>query len=599
MVAVPKALGDEWRRAMALHKAGRLAEAAAAYRRLLARAPRAAQLHTLLAGALLQGGDLAGAERHYRSALGLAPADRAARLHDLGIVLVKRNALDEAAACLEEAAALDPELVEAHYHLGNVELLRHRIPHAVAAYRRVLALAPEHEAALAELSYHLRDTADWAGLAAVDAALDRLTRAALAAGRRPREMPFASLLRVADPALQHDIARAWADRIAAAAPPLPPAAVEPAPGGPLRLGYLTGELRNHPTIHLLRHLLPQHDRGRVDVTVYAYGDRDDSVYSAEALAAIPRLVDIDRMTRAEAARRIRADGIQVLVDLTGFIKDNRLGIGALRPAPVQAVWLGYPGTTGASWLDYVITDATLLPPGDEPFYAEAPARLPDAFMALGPEPELPAPGRAELGLPEAAAVLCSFNAVRKLDPALFACWMRILGAVPGSVLWLASEQPLVTHNLRAAAAAAGIEPSRLAFARSVDYRANLARLGRADLALDTVGYNGGTTTANLLWAGVPVLTVEGRGAQARMSASLLRAAGLPEPIMPDLAAYEAAAIALGRQPDRLRAWRAHLLGPGRRAALFDPARLARALETLLRAMWERRRGGLPPAPLGC
>jgi predicted O-linked N-acetylglucosamine transferase (SPINDLY family) len=600
MASISQTVGEEWRRAIGLHKAGRLAEATAAYRKLLSRAPRAARLHVLLAGVLLQAGELADAERHYRRALDLDPADRAARLHDLGVVLVRRRALDEAAACFGEAASLDPQLVEAHYHLGNVELLRNRIPHAMAAYRRVLALVPEHEAALAELAYYLRDMADWHDLAMIDAGLDRGTWAALAAGRRPHEMPFASLLRTTDPALHRDIARAWAKRIAAdAGPPLLPAPAEPTPGAPLRLGYITGEFRDHPTIHLLRHLLPWHDPARFEVTVYAYGKGGDSPYRAEALAAVPRFVDIDALSPAKAASRIRADGIQVLIELTGYIRHNRLGIGALRPAPVQAVWLGYPGTTGASWLDYVITDATLLPPGDEPFYSETPARLPDSFMALGPEPEEPVPGRAELGLPEDGMVFCSFNAVRKLDPVLFACWMRILGEVPGSVLWLANQQPLVEHNLRATAVAAGIDPARLAFARGIDYRANLARLGRADLALDTVRYNGGITTANLLWAGVPVLTIEGGYAAARMSASLLRAVGLPELIMPDLAAYEAKAKALGRMPDQLRTWRAHLLGPGRQAPLFDPARLARALETLLQAMWERHCSGLPPVPLSC
>jgi predicted O-linked N-acetylglucosamine transferase (SPINDLY family) len=599
MAAASRGLGEELRQALAHQQAGRHRQAIASYRRLLQRAPRDASLHGLLAAGLLAMGDLVGAEQHYRQALGLAHPDRARMLHDLGVVLVRRQALDEATACFAEAIDLDPKLVEAHYRLGNVELLRGRVPRAMAAYRRVVALASNHEAALSALAYHLRDMADWSDLAAIDAGLDRCTRASLAAGRRVRETPFASLLRTADPALQRDIARAWADRIAAqAGPPLPPPDARLPDAGRLRLGYLTGEFRNHPTVHLLRHLLPQHDRARVEVTVYAYGRQDDSVYRALALAAAERFVDIDALPPVEAAQRIRADGIEVLIDLTGHIERNRLGIGALRPAPVQAIWLGYPGTTGAAWLDYVITDATLLPPGDEPFYSETPARLPDSFMALGAEPEEAVPSRAELGLPEDGMVFCSFNAIRKLDPALFACWMRILGDVPGSVLWLATQQPLVEHNLRATAVAAGIDPARLAFARGIDYRANLARLGRADLALDTVRYNGGITTANLLWAGVPVLTVEGGHAAAQMSASLLRAVGLPEPIMPDLTAYEAEAKALGRDPARLGAWRAHLLGPGRRAALFDPGRLARALETLLQAMRERHRSGLPPAPLG-
>lgn len=598
MAVASRALGEELRQALAHQQAGRHQQAITGFRRLLQQMPREPSLHGLLAALLLGSGDLTGAERHYRRALELGHPHRARMLHDLGVVLVRRDALDEAAASFAEAAALDPTLVDAYRHLGSVELLRRRIPHAMDAYRRVVALEPDHEVALAALAYHLRDMADWNGLVEVDAGLDRCTRSALAAGRRPQEMPFVALLRTTDQALQRDIARAWAGHIAArAGPPLPPA--EPRSGRRLRLGYLTGEFRNHPTLHLLRHLLPWHDRGRLEVTVYAYGRKDDSAYRAEALDAVERFVDIDALSPAEAAARIRADGIEVMVDLTGYIEQSRLEIGALRPAPVQAIWLGYPGTTGASWLDYVITDSTLLPPGDEPFYSETPARLPDGFMALGPEPETAAPGRAELGLPERAVVFCSFNNIRKLDHLQFACWMRILGEVPGSVLWLTTQQRLVEHNLRAAASTAGIDPSRLIFAPNVEYRANLARLGRADLALDTVRYNGGTTTANLLWAGVPVLTVEGDCTAARMSASLLRMAGLPEAIAPDLAAYEALAKALGREPDRLGAWRARLLLQGRRSPLFDPARLARGLEALLQAMWERHARGLPPAPLRC
>jgi predicted O-linked N-acetylglucosamine transferase (SPINDLY family) len=270
-------------------------------------------------------------------------------------------------------------------------------------------------------------------------------------------------------------------------------------------------------------------------------------------------------------------------------------IPALRPAPVQAWWLGYPGTTGAAFIDYVIGDPVATPPEAAADFAESLVLLPDTFQPTQRFLSSPPPPRAALGLPEAAVVLASFNQANKIEPALFAAWLGILDRVPGAVLWLYAGNPLAEANLRRAAAAHDTAPERLIFAPRVALADHLARIAAADLVLDTRRYNGGTTTSQALAAGVPVLAVAGRGFAARMSASLLAAIGLPELVAPDLAGYEALAVALASDRTRLAAVRARLAANLATMPLFDTPRFVANLEAAYRAMWARAAAGLPPA----
>lgn len=378
----------------------------------------------------------------------------------------------------------------------------------------------------------------------------------------------------------------------------------PHPGPPrdprverLRIGYLSYDLHEHATAYLTAAVFESHDRDRFEVFAYSYGPDDQSPTRQRLVAAFEHFVDVAELSHEAAARRIHDDGIDILVDLKGYTSGARPEIVALRPAPVQVNWLGYPGTMAAPFMDYMIVDETVVPQSEAAAYTESLAYLPDTYAPIDPRrPVAPTPRRAEVGLPEAGFVFCCFNNVRKINPEVFAVWCRLLMAVPDSVLWLFAGQAAAAR-LRDEAARLGADPGRLIFAPKVPQPEHLARLPLADLVIDTRPYNAHTTASDALWMGVPMLTCPGETFPSRVAASLLRALGLPELIAPTLDDYESIAVHLARHPDALLALRERLGAARERAPYFDPGAFTRHLETLYRRMWERHAGGLPPALL--
>ncbi len=616
-------------RANALRLAGRTEDAEAGYRRLIDALPHLAPAHINLGALLLVTGRAGEAMPVLREATRLAP-DQALAWANLAAAHLLRGAVDdciaaarralaldagtaaahvvlahahtirkqrtEARACLESALALEPDNREALVALAGLHDADDDFDRAIDGFKRALEIAPDDPCTAGGLWFLLQRSGRWAEAAAQSAALDRL---AFAQTNTPAEPAFVSISRTPDSRRNLEVAAAWARMIEAkmAGADAPGASAKPKER--LRIGYLSYDFRDHAVGHLVRSLFSQHDRRDFDVLAFSYGPNDGSVYRRHIVETCDRFVDVAALGHAEAAAAIRAEAVDILVELTGHTKSSRLEICALRPAPLQATWLGFPGTTGARFIDYILTDAVLTPESEVAYYSEAPVILPDSYQVNDRWQEIAADagGRAAHGLPRDGVVFASLVNSYKIEPVMFECWMQLLKRVPGSVLWLLSKHEGFKVRLREAAARQGVDPDRLVFAGFMAKADHLARLALADLGLDTRIYNGHTTTSDCLFAGLPVVTVKGRHFASRVSESLLRAIDLPQLVAADIQGYQNLAAALARDPERLGALRADLAAKRLTTPLFDTARTARHPERAYRAMWERAAAGAPPAPI--
>jgi predicted O-linked N-acetylglucosamine transferase (SPINDLY family) len=355
----------------------------------------------------------------------------------------------------------------------------------------------------------------------------------------------------------------------------------------IRLGYVSSDFNDHAIAHLTYRLYENHDRRRFEVYAYSIGPDDGSACRKHIERTCDRFTDVREESDERTAARIRHDGIDILMDMNAYTESNRMGIFAHRPAPVQVNYLGHPGTSGASFIDYFITDAGATPPGHEAEFTESLVYLPDTYQANHGAHEISAERmtRAQFELPEDAFVFCDFNQPRKIDRTVFGAWMAILKRAPGSVLWLMKDDELAEGNLRRHAAREDVDPGRLVFSPPLPHPLHLARYRLADLFLDTLVYNAHTGTSDALWAGLPVLTCPGRTFATRVASSLLRAAGLPQLIAPDLPTYEDIAVGLAQHPERLRALERELSEKRLTCALFDAKRYVRHLEAAYENMF--------------
>lgn len=366
---------------------------------------------------------------------------------------------------------------------------------------------------------------------------------------------------------------------------------------PLRIGYLSSDLREHAVGHLTAELFEEHDKNSVELFAYYCGPKASDPLHERIKGSFDHWLDISGLGDAEAARRIADDGIQILVDLNGYTREGRTKLIALRPAPVIVNWLGFPGTMGSPYHHYIVADDWIIPEDAEKYYSEKVLRLPcyqpnDRKRVVAPQ----APTRAEAGLPEDAMVYCCFNGLHKLTRFTVQRWFSILERVPGSVLWLLSGAEGAQKRLRDLAAKQGIDPARLVFAGKLANPFHLARYPLADLFLDTLPYGAHTTASDALWMGVPVLTLCGRSFAARVCASLVRSAGLSDLVCTTPEEYVGRAVALGREKEKLASYRAQLEANRDRCVLFDTTLLARRLEELYRDMWRDFESGQLPQP---
>ena len=518
------------------------------------------------------------------------PADADA-CNNMGTALLAEGRPKEALAAFEQALACRRDFPEAAYNLGNALRECGELAAAIAAWRDALALRPGYPDALSQLAHHRALACAWDSHEQDQKTLRELvasgarvppfylfaTEATAAEQLRCAEQWIAPLKPPQSEVFQHDVRRER-ERI--------------------RLGYLSADFHQHATAQLMAELFENHDRERFEVFAYSYGVDDSSPMRARLATAFDRFVDIASLSHRDAAARIHADDVDILIDLKGYTHGARPAIAGWRPAPVQVSYLGFPATMGADFIDYILVDHFVVPEGQQAFFSERLVQLPHCYQVNDRKRDATArpTTRRDCGLPDEGLVLSCFNNSYKLTPRIFDVWMRLLRAAPGSVLWLLAANALVEANLRGEAATRGVDPGRLVFAPIVPPPAHLERHRHADLFLDTVPCNAHTTASDALWCGLPVLTCSGETFASRVAGSLLTTFGLPELVTASLDDYERTAMDLVRTPDRLAALRQKIERQRDVNSLFDLPRSTAAIEAAYERMWQRWRAREKPVP---
>jgi predicted O-linked N-acetylglucosamine transferase (SPINDLY family) len=542
---------------------------------------------------------------------GLAPATPRDSQHWLlqGSVLMALREWQDAALAFLQVLQQRPADTESYMQLGFALANLRRFGEAAECFRTVTLLDPAAFGAAVYAAHYAAWSCDWSQ---GEQDHQRMVAAlALQEGQEqtPPFSPFC-LLSIDDDAGFHlRAARMEATRIARAvranadwtAPDPGPAGyplvAQALAAGRIRVGFVSADFRTHATSMLLVQTLERLDRSRFELTLYSHGPDDRSSLRQRMLDAVDHCVDCATLNTEEQAARIRADGIALLVDMSGYTQSSRLSVFALRPAPVQALWLAYPSTTGSDFIDYVIGDPLLTPMAHAEDFSEHIVQLPLCYEPTDEQREHPEPPeRADCGLPDDAFVYACFNQSYKITEEVFSRWCRILQQVPGSVLWLLVPQAEIQAALQARAAERGIAPERMIFAPFVTPSQHLARLPQADLFLDTFPYGAHTTCSDALWMGLPVLTQTGRSFSARVAGSLLNAVGLPELAVDNAADYETLAVRLAEDREALTDVREHLWDNRRDLPLFDNSRFTAEFGAALERMlthWAA--GGSPQA----
>jgi len=594
--ASPHAAMLHYGRANSLAMLRRVEEAIGAYDRCLALDPKSAPALYNRATALIQlqrwQDALESLDALVRKYPGMAEAwnNRSGVLHALG----RR---EEALESLKPVLQLKPSDARSFYNAGALLLTLNRFDEAEQILGRAFQLDPNRSDTLGLLVSAALRACDWP-------ALDNLLPVLTAKVREGRLVaPPLTMLALSDDGLlqrrcsELNLQRTLADSAVGHSTPVMAQKAYDHPR--IRIGYLSSDFGDHPVAAQIVALLERHDRARFEVFGFFTGRDDGSTRHKRIVKACDRFFYIGGTGAGEAAAQIREAQIDILVDLNGQTMGWRPAILKYRPAPVIATYLGYAGTMGADFVDYIVGDPQVTPFEMAPAMAEKIVQLPDCFWPSDPGLPEPEPvSRAELGLPEDAFVFCCFNSNHKIRPAVFDAWMRLLTVVPGSLLWIREGYPAMNERFRRQAQSRGIEPSRLYFAGRVpSFARHLGRQAQADLFLDTWPYNAHATASDALWAGLPVVTLRGESFVSRVSASFLSALGLDELIASDLVQYEKIARTLAQDRGRLAAVKQKLAEARRTGPLFDMSRFVRGIEAAYGEMQARAARGEPPAPL--
>ncbi len=582
----PKVHGN---RGAALLRVNRFEEALSCLDRAIAMRPNDAAVLNNRGNALLALGRHAEALESYDLALAIAP-DNLQALNNRGAALNEIKRFEEALEYLDKAIALSPDYAEAWYNRGNSLKGLKRIVPALESYEKALAIGTPLPHAFSGYAECAAKICDFDRVAAIEAEIGKHVIEG-----KSIVSPFTLLGHISTPAVQLACAR----RYSAYKFPVLPAPMHGATvrtHDRLRIAYLSANYNRHAMSYLMVNLFERHDRSRFEVFGISFGHDDDSDIRARVVSSFDRFLDVRGSGDRDVARLMAEHEIDIAIDIMGYTQDARPGILSYRGAPIQVNYLGYPGTMGADFIDYILVDGVVVPPGEEAFYSEKVVRLPDCYQVNDCKRPIAdaTPTRAEAGLPETGFVFCSFNNNYKITAPIFDIWMGLLDAIDGSVLWLLRDNETAEENVRRQAQARGVDPARLVFAPRLDQAEHLARHRLADLFLDTLPYNAHTTCSDALWAGLPVLTCRGESFAGRVAASLLQAIGLPELVTANLNDYAALARWLAEDRGLLREIRKRLAENRLTCALFDTELTRRNIEIAYHRMWRQLQKGERP-----
>jgi protein O-GlcNAc transferase len=589
LAIAPKSADTLNNRGNLLAALGRHEQALASYNASLAIAPDAVDTHSNMGNVLASLRRNEEALASYDRALLVAP-DRPDLLDRRGNFLAALGRDEEAFANFDVCVSIAPKYAAAWLSVVKLLVARKRFEEAQNVIGKLLAVAPDADFAQGYLAFAKLSLCDWNGLPEVISVLrDQVTQ------EKAVTLPFHALLipTSSDEQLLCAKARAALEFPRTSVPKIAPGRYD---HDRIRLAYISADFREHPVAQSLAGLIERHDRSRFETIAISFGPEEDSEMRARIKGAFERFVDVDMRGDFETGKLLRTLEVDIAIDLMGFTQHCRPGILAPHPASVQVGFLGYPGTTGTDFIDYIIADGIVVPEQERAFYSEKVVSLPDCCQPSDRRKVAArTPTRSECGLPEHGFVFCCFNQSVKITPEIFDVWMRLLSGTDGSVLWLPSGNAVASANLRSEAGRRGINPERLVLAERIPANEDhLARQSLADLFLDTTPYNAHTSAADALWAGLPLVTCVGQAFAGRVAASMLHAIGVPELVTLSLDEYEALAFRLARDPALLGALKAKITAHRDTHALFDSSRFCRGIEAAYLTMHERHRRGEPP-----
>jgi protein O-GlcNAc transferase len=565
-------------------------EALANFNRVLAVAPNFAEAINNRGSALFELGRYADALADFDRALSIKP-EFVDALSNRGAALVGLKQYEEAIASCDRALAIDSNNVSALAHRGNAHFELRRFAEAAHDFGCLLGIDPDYAYAAGRALFCRLLYCDWTDYEQAAGAI----MSKVAVGKRA-VAPF-MFLTISDSA---EARLQCAQIFSRDKHPASPHVVwqgERYGHAKIRVAYLSADFRHHPAAYLTAGLFEAHDKSRFETMAISFGPDPKDEFRRRLENAFDRFVDVQAENDRDVALLLRELEIDIAVDLMGYTNNCRPGILAFRPAPIQVNFVGFAGTMGADYIDYIIADRFVVPDDCRLFYTERVIYLPDTYFPTDSKQSISeyTPLRSEVGLPERGFVFCSFNNNYKILPPIFDVWMRLLKQVGDSVLWLVEDNAAAARNLRLEAEHRGVAPDRLVFAPRIKLEDYLARLRVADLFLDTSPYNAHTTASDALWAGLPVITCAGASFASRVAGSLLNAMGLPELVTSNLQDYEALALELTRNPGTLARIRARLAQNRKSFPLFDTTGFCRHIESAYQTMWERYEGGKPPA----